>query len=61
MSQNNTKQISQDTLTSTNHIKRILYATDLTKSAPKVYQYVLYLARQFNAEVICIHVIDKYS
>jgi len=61
MSQNNTKQISQDTLTSTNHIKRILYATDLTKSAPKVYQYVLYLAKQFNAEVICIHVIDKYS
>lgn len=51
----------QDTLTNKNQIKRILYATDLTKSAPKVYQYVLYLAKQFNAEVICLHVIDKYS
>ena len=51
----------QDTLTNKNHIKRILYATDLTKSAPKVYQYVLYLAKQFNAEIVCLHVIDKYS
>ena len=51
----------QDTLTNKNQIKRILYATDLTTSAPKVYQYVLYLAKQFNAEVICLHVIDKYS
>jgi len=51
----------QDALTNKNQIKRILYATDLTKSAPKVYQYVLYLAKQFNAEVICLHVIDKYS
>ena len=61
MSQNNTNQMPQDTLTNKNHIKRILYATDLTKSAPKVYQYVLYLAKQFNAEIVCLHVIDKYS
>ena len=61
MSQNTTNQMPQDTLTNKNHIKRILYATDLTKSAPKVYQYVLYLAKQFNAEIVCLHVIDKYS
>ena len=61
MSQNNTNQMPQETLTNKNHIKRILYATDLTKSAPKVYQYVLYLAKQFNAEIVCLHVIDKYS
>ena len=61
MSQNNTNQMPQDTLTNKNHIKRILYATDLTKYAPKVYQYVLYLAKQFNAEIVCLHVIDKYS
>ena len=61
MSQNNTNQMVQETLTSKNQIKRILYATDLTKSAPKVYQYVLYLAKQFNAEIVCLHVIDTYS
>ncbi|BHH84595.1 universal stress protein [Desulforhopalus sp. 52FAK] len=44
-----------------NHIRRILYATDLTQSAPKVYQYVLYLAQQFDADIICLNVIDKYS
>lgn len=61
MNQSNTNQLSQNTLTNKNHIRRILYATDLTKSAPKVYQYVLYLAKQFNAEIVCLHVIDKYS
>ena len=61
MSKNNTNQMPQDPLTNKNHIKRILYATDLTTSAPKVYQYVLYLAKQFNAEIICLHVIEKYS
>ncbi|MBT8355673.1 MAG: universal stress protein [Desulfofustis sp.] len=61
MSKNNTKQMVQDTLTSKNHIKRILYATDLTESAPSAYQYVLYLAKQFNAEIVCLHVIDRYS
>ncbi|MFT5729126.1 MAG: nucleotide-binding universal stress UspA family protein [Desulforhopalus sp.] len=61
MSKNNTNQMPQDPLTNKNHIKRILYTTDLTTSAPKVYQYVLYLAKQFNAEIICLHVIEKYS
>jgi nucleotide-binding universal stress UspA family protein len=61
MNQNKAKQIPQDTLTSKNQIKRILYATDLTTSAPKVFQHVLYLAKQFNAEIICLHVIDRYS
>ncbi|WP_419176168.1 universal stress protein [Desulfosediminicola sp.] len=61
MSQNNTKQMPKDMLTNKNQIKRILYATDLTKSAPKVYQYALYLAKQFNSEIICLHVIDTQS
>ncbi|MBT3224736.1 MAG: universal stress protein [Deltaproteobacteria bacterium] len=61
MSQNNSKQMSQDMLTNKNQIKRILYATDLTKSAPKVYQYVLFLAKQFNAEIVCLHVVDHFS
>ena len=61
MNSNNAKQMVQDKMTNNNQIKRILYATDLTESAPKVYQYVLYLAKQFNAEIVCLHVIDRYS
>ena len=61
MSKNNPNQKVQDKSTSKNHIKRILYATDLTESAPRVYQYVLYVAKQFNAEIVCLHVIDTYS
>lgn len=57
----NKNQAPKDTVTNKKHIKRILYATDLTKSAPKVYQYVLYLANQLNAEIVCLHVIDRYS
>ena len=61
MIKNNSSQIPQDRVTNKNQIKRILYATDLTESAPMVYQYVLYLAKQFNAEIVCLHVIDRYS
>ena len=61
MSQNTTNKTIKNNPANRNHVKRILYATDLTKSAPKVYQYVLYLAQQFNAEIICLHVIDKFS
>jgi nucleotide-binding universal stress UspA family protein len=61
MNSNNAKQMVQDKMTNNNQIKRILYATDLTESAPKVYQYVLFLAKQFNAEIVCLHVIDRYS
>lgn len=61
MNPNNATQMPQDTLLNKNHVKRILYATDLTESAPKVYQYVLYLAKQCNAEIVCLHVIDRYS
>jgi nucleotide-binding universal stress UspA family protein len=56
-----TNQLPQDTSTNKKHINRILYATDLTESSPKVYQYVLYLAKQFDAEIVCLHVIDTYS
>ncbi|PHR27418.1 MAG: hypothetical protein COA36_09330 [Desulfotalea sp.] len=61
MDQNNTHQPSQNKVTPANRIRRILYATDLTTTAPKVYQYVLYLAKQFNAEINCLHVVNKYS
>ncbi len=61
MNQNNTDQIPQDTPDSKNRINRILYATDLTGSAPKAYQYVLSLAKQCGAEIVCLHVIDTYS
>jgi len=50
MDQNNTRPI-----------KKILYATDLTESSPEAYQYVLNLAKQFNAEIVSLHVVDKYS
>ena len=59
--QSNAKQMIQDAFTGKNRVKRILYATDLTESSPRVYQYVLYLAQQFNAEIVCLHVIDRYS
>ncbi len=61
MSHNTTDDITATPTTTKNHIRKILYATDLTNSAPKVYQYVLYLAKQFDAEIVCLHVIDKYS
>ena len=61
MVKKNTNQMVQDASSNKNHIKRILYATDLTESAPRVYQHVLYLANQFNAEIVCLHVIDLYS
>lgn len=61
MSKDTTNQMSQDQSNNKNHIKRILYATDLTESAPRVYQCVLYLAKQLNAEIVCLHVIDTYS
>ena len=44
-----------------NKINKILYTTDLTDSSPRVYQYALYLARQFNAEIVCLHVIERYT
>jgi nucleotide-binding universal stress UspA family protein len=61
MNQNSANQMMNNAVSSKNDIKRILYATDLTKSAPQVYQYALYLAKQCNAEIVCLHVIDTYS
>jgi len=61
MNQSDAEQKIQDTVTNNNLIKRILYATDLTETSPRVYQYVLRLAKQFNAEIVSLHVIDNYS
>ncbi|PID44427.1 MAG: hypothetical protein CR981_01420 [Proteobacteria bacterium] len=43
------------------HIKKILYATDLSADSPRIFQYVLSIARQTDADVTCLHVIDRYS
>ncbi len=43
------------------HVNKILFATDLSADSPQIFQYVLFMARQFNADVTALHVIDKYS
>ncbi len=42
-------------------IKKILYATDLSKNAAFAFRYAVYLAKMSNAEVIILHVIEKIS
>ena len=39
-------------------IKRILYATDLSSEAPKVFRYALKLARDNRAAVTILHVLE---
>ena len=39
-------------------IKRILYATDLSNEAPQVFRYALKLARDNQAEVTILHVLE---
>lgn len=42
-------------------VSKILYATDLSPEAPQAYQYVLFVAKQFGADITCLHVLDKPS
>ena len=42
-------------------IKKILYATDLSKNAAFAFRYAVYLSKMSNAEVIILHVIEKIS
>lgn len=47
--------------TTNSNVRKILYATDLSPEAPQAYQYVLFVAKQFNADITCLHVLDKPS
>jgi nucleotide-binding universal stress UspA family protein len=39
-------------------IKRILYATDLSKNSAYAYRFAMNMADKFNAEIIILHVIE---
>ena len=40
-------------------IKRILYTTDLSQNSAHAFQYAAEFAKQNNAELIILHVIEK--
>lgn len=56
MTPENTKKNNE---TVKREISKILYATDLSPEAPQAYQYVLFVAKQFGADITCLHVLDK--
>ena len=39
-------------------IKKILYATDLSKNSAYAYQYAMSMAEKYNAEIVILHVIE---
>jgi nucleotide-binding universal stress UspA family protein len=39
-------------------IKKILYATDLSKNSTYAYQYAMNMAEKYNAEIVILHVIE---
>jgi nucleotide-binding universal stress UspA family protein len=42
-------------------IKRILYATDLSRTAPHAFRHAVYLAEKLDAELIILHVLERMS
>lgn len=42
-------------------IKKILYATDLSRNAAYAFRYAMRLAQQFDATVTILHIIEKMS
>ncbi len=42
-------------------VKKILYATDLSKNAAYAFRHAVYLARQTGAEIRVLHVVEKMS
>ncbi len=42
-------------------IKKLLYATDLSKNAAYAFRYAAYMAKKFDAELIILHVVEKMS
>jgi nucleotide-binding universal stress UspA family protein len=45
----------------THQVKKILYTTDLSQNAPRVFQYAIFLGNQFNAHITSLHVIEELS
>ncbi len=45
----------------THQIKKILYATDLSKAAPQFFQYAVFIANQHNAHITSLHVMEEPS
>jgi nucleotide-binding universal stress UspA family protein len=39
-------------------IKKILYATDLSKNSAYAYRYAMNMAEKYNAEIVILHVIE---
>jgi len=39
-------------------IKKILYATDLSKNSVYAYRYAMDMAEKYNAEIVTLHVIE---
>ena len=42
----------------TPQIKKILYATDLSKNSAYAYHYAMNMAEKYNAEIVVLHVIE---
>lgn len=42
-------------------IKKILYATDLSKNAAHAFRYAVYFAKKFDAEIVILHIIEGAS
>jgi nucleotide-binding universal stress UspA family protein len=42
----------------TPQIKKILYATDLTRNSAYVFQYALELAQEHGATIVILHVVE---
>ena len=42
----------------TPQIKKILYATDLSKNSAYAYRYAMNMAEKYNAEIVILHVIE---
>lgn len=42
-------------------IKKLLYATDLSRNASFAFRYAIYLAKRLDADVVILHVVEKMS
>ena len=42
-------------------IKKILYATDLSKNAIHAFRYAVYLAEKVDAKIVILHVVERMS
>ncbi len=43
------------------NIKKILYATDLSKNAAYAFQYAVYLSKISDATIVIMHIVEKMS